>query len=130
MFAEEAANAFPLFNVAAPAIEANRSSRRFIGMLFLSASVLAVTALHRSAFLGPDTGYADQSGSVMGAPPRLPAAIPRIREVLPDLRLADHPPIRVAGFPRFGLLQPCERIVIFGVVADDHIGAGAICDIH
>src|SRR5579863_6102624 len=98
MFAGEAANAFPLFNVAAPAIEANRSSRRFIGMLFLFASVLAVRALQPDSRFSAQTQDTPIRAARSWAP--LPDCEPRLRaflhdrEVLPDLRLADHPRIR------------------------------------
>src|SRR5579871_1146780 len=119
------------FNVAAPAIEAKRSSRRFIGMLFLFASVLAVRALQpiRVQIQDKRIRTARSWAPLADCEPGLRAFL-HDSEVLPDLRLADYPRIRVARFPRFGLLQPYERIVIFGVVADDHIGAGSICDIQ
>src|SRR5690349_80944 len=47
MFAGEAANAFRPFNVAAPATEATRSSRRFIGM-FVSLPRSRLIQYHRS----------------------------------------------------------------------------------
>ena len=41
-------------------------------------------------------------------------------EIIQDFSLADHPRVGLAGLPRFRPFKPCQRIIVFGVVADNY----------
>jgi hypothetical protein len=43
-------------------------------------------------------------------------------QVFSNFSFTDDPWIRLAGLPRFGPIEPRQRIVVFGVVSDDHVG--------